>query len=264
MKNPEKHGKLPELLSTWPKGAVAVQSWLEKQGISRQLADRYCRSHWLRRIGRGAYARLNESVEWTGALYAVQKQLGLPIHGGGKTALQLQGYGHYLPVGQGEVVSLFGPPRRRLPAWFARRDWGVKVRHTATNLFQNGPEEGLTPKDMSGYSILLSAPERAILEFLDQVPREESFDEAKLLMEGLTTLRPQLVQGLLEACRSVKAKRLFLLLAELCEHSWAAKLDLKRVNLGKGKRMLAKHGHLDPKYLITVPFRRREQERTAT
>ncbi|MBI5624486.1 MAG: type IV toxin-antitoxin system AbiEi family antitoxin domain-containing protein [Elusimicrobia bacterium] len=57
----------------------------------------------------------------------------------------------------------------------------------------------------------------------------------------------------------MKAKRLFLLLAELCEHPWVAKLDLKRVNLGKGKRVLVKDGHLDPKYLITVPFQRYNQ-----
>ena len=36
------------------------------------------------------------------------------------------------------------------------------------------------------------------------------------------------------------------------------------INLGKGKRMLVKDGHLDPKYLITVPFQRRDQERTPT
>ena len=31
----------------WPKGTVAVQPWLQEQGIPRQLADRYCRSKWI-------------------------------------------------------------------------------------------------------------------------------------------------------------------------------------------------------------------------
>ena len=101
-------GKLSELLGKWPRGAVAVQTWLDGQGITRQHADGYCRHHWLRRIGRGAYARLNESVEWTGGLYAMQQQLKLPIHAGAKTALELQGYAHFLPLGKKAPVWLFG------------------------------------------------------------------------------------------------------------------------------------------------------------
>ena len=53
-----------------------------------------------------------------------------------------------------------------------------------------------------------------MLELLHLVPEKEPFDEAKLLMEGLTTLRPSVLQPLLENCNSVKAKRLFLSLAE--------------------------------------------------
>jgi hypothetical protein len=75
-----------------------------------------------------------------------------------------------------------------------------------------------------------------MMEVLYGVPLVESFDEAKLLMEGLTTLRPRLVQGLLEKCASVKVKRLFMLLAESCKHSWVRKLDLTNVDFGKGKR----------------------------
>lgn len=253
-------GKLSELLTAWPNGSVAVQSWLEGHGISRQLANSYCRSHWLRRIGRGAYARLNETAAWTGALYAIQQQLTLPIHAGGKTALELQGYAHYIPMGKGAPVYLFGPPRLKPPAWFMKSTWEVAVRYTATNLFQKNPDKGLTKKQLGEYSIRLSSPERAMLEFLDQLPQSQAFEESQQLMESLTTLRPDLVQELLETCRSVKAKRLFLLLAEICGHTWLSKVDLTKVNLGKGKRLLVKGGHFDAKYQISVPFQRPEKE----
>jgi hypothetical protein len=39
-------------------------------------------------------------------------------------------------------------------------------------------------------------------------------------MEGLNTLRPDLVQELLEKCSSVKVKRLFMHLAEQFQHPW--------------------------------------------
>ena len=91
------------------------------------------------------------------------------------------------------------------------------------------------------------------MEVLYGVPQADSYEEARLLMEGLTTLRPRVVQGLLEKCASVKVKRLFMLLAENCKHAWVAKVDTAKIDFGKGKRMLVKGGRFDPKYQITVP-----------
>lgn len=53
-----------------------------------------------------------------GGLYALQEQLGLPVHAGGKTALSMQGYAHFLSMGQGATVVLLGPPSVKLPLWF--------------------------------------------------------------------------------------------------------------------------------------------------
>jgi hypothetical protein len=51
--------------------------------------------------------------------------------------------------------------------------------------------------------------------------------------------------GLLEACRSVKVKRLFLYMAENQGLPWLAKLDLSKVHLGAGKRMIVLRGRYD-------------------
>ena len=42
---------------------------------------------------------------------------------------------------------------------------------------------------------MISTPELATMEMLYLIPNEQSFDEAMKIMEGLTTLRPQLVQN---------------------------------------------------------------------
>jgi len=73
------------------------------------------------------------------------------------------------------------------------------------------------------------------------------------VMESLLTLRPVLVQELLEACTSVKVKRLFLYMAQTANLPFVQKLDLTKTNLGKGDRTVVKEGRLDPKYRITVP-----------
>lgn len=245
--------KINQLLKIWPSGAVAVLPWLEKQGVYQQLVHEYEKTSWVRRVGRGAYARAGDKVEWTGGLYAIQEQMGLPIHAGGKTALHMQGYAHFLPMGEGTTVTLFGRPNVKLPMWFKQYRWSVKVRYSTTNLFTNDAEQGLTTKELAFYSVRVSTPERAMLEVLYGVPEEESYEEAKLLMEGLTTLRPRVVQTLLERCASVKVKRLFMVLAEGCGHAWVKKLDLSKVDFGKGKRMLVRGGRFDSKYNITVP-----------
>ncbi len=244
--------KLRELLQNWPKGTVALQPWLSRQCVSRFLAKRYHQYQWVKRIGSGAYVRPADSVDWTGGLHALQSQLGLPVHAGDKTAFQLKGYAHFIPLGTGYPVYLFGPPGTRLPRWFQRHSWDVKPRYSTTKLFDGVPQIGLSEHSLGEYSIRLSTLERAMLEHSHSV-EGESFEEAKLLMEGLTSLRPELVQQLLEACRSVKAKRLFLFLAEDCGHAWVDKLDILKLDLGKGKRSIVKGGRLDPKYQITVP-----------
>ena len=139
-----------------------------------------------------------------------------------------------------------------MPTWFVRHDWGVKLTFTAADLFRGKMETGLTERPSGDFPIRLSAPERAVLEALEDVPRLQSFEEARLLMGGMTTLRPELVQELLEACRSVKAKRLFLFLAEEADHPWVKELNASKVDLGKGKRSIVKGGRFDPKYQITV------------
>lgn len=251
--------KINQLLKKWPVSAVAVLPWLEKHGAYQQLIHEYEKTDWVRRIGRGAYARAGERVEWTGGLYALQEQLHLPVHVGGKTALSMQGYAHFLPMGKGTAAVLFGPPKVKLPLWFKQYRWGVKVRYTTTNLFIGKGVHGLTQKDIGFYSIIVSTPERAIMEVLYDVPNSESYEEAKLLMEGLTTLRPRLVQTLLEDCASVKVKRLFMVLAEGCKHAWVKKLTPSQIEFGKGKRMLVKGGRLDATYNITVPESRNGQ-----
>jgi hypothetical protein len=198
--------------------------------------------------------RVGDTIHWTGGLYAMQAQLGLPIHVGGKTALEMQGYAHYLPLGKGAVVTLFGTPGTRLPAWFQQYDWGVELRYITTRLFDDAMDAGVTQKDLGTYAVTISTPERAIMEVLYGISRDESFAEATLLMAGLTTLRPRMLQGLLEQCRSVKVKRLFMVLAEDCHHACVKKLDVSQIDFGKGKRMLVKGGRLNAKYNITVPI----------
>lgn len=247
-----KVSKLNKLLTSWPSATVTVCSWLYKKGYPYQLLDRYRLSHWINSVGNGAVVRAGDKISWEGGIYAIQEQLGLTIHPGGKTALQMHGFAHFLPLAKKMSVHLFGAPTEKLPVWFKTYDWGVTIRFRAVNLFSD-QKIALTEIETGAFSIKVSAPERGALELLSLVPQEQTFEEAKLLMEGLAMLRPKVVQTLLEQCGSIKAKRLFLFLADELNHQWLKKLDLSKVDLGKGKRVIVKGGHFNSKYLISVP-----------
>jgi hypothetical protein len=126
------------------------------------------------------------------------------------------------------------------------------VQRVSTNFL---PQDlGLREHREGQLVVRVSAPERAALEFLQHLTLDAAgYEHANLVFEGLGTLRPDLVRSLLEACASVKVKRLFLHLAEKQAHPWFKQLDVTRVSLGSGKRMIVAGGRLDPKYLITVP-----------
>lgn len=242
--------KLNHLLNSQPPGIVLLSSWMIGQGYSHDLQQRYKKSNWLKSIGMGAYIRSNDRVGYEGAIYALQEQSGFTIHPGGRTALSILGKAHYLELSAGRVV-LFGSRGEKLPAWFKNYDWGVKADYHETSFLP--PDLGLTKVELSNFSIKVSGAARAIMECLHLAPQKQELMECYELMEGLNSLAPKQVQTLLENCQSVKVKRLFLYMAEKTDHHWFKDLDLKTVDLGKGKRSVVKSGVFIDKYGITVP-----------
>lgn len=246
----ENGSKLNRLIADWPVGAIYVTSWLKNAGISNQLLNRYKKSNWLSAIAPGALKRFQDEVTYQGGVFAMQKQLNSSIHIGAKNALELQGKAHYLQLGNA-TATLFGGSEEKLPGWFNKADWKVMTNYYSTSFLP--PALGLVDFELKTFSVKISSPARAIMECLYLTPKKQDLMECYELLEGLTNLRPQQVQMLLEACTSVKVKRLFLFLAEKARHSWFEYLDISKVDLGKGKRSIVPNGVLISKYQITVP-----------
>ncbi len=243
--------KINQRLLDAPTGAVLTLAWLKARGISSKLANYYATSGWLHRVGDGAFTLKSGTPDWLGAVFGLQHKP-TPLHPGGQTALELVGLAHFLPLGDQAPIYLFDRSGERLPEWFKRLPWAGRVQHVRTNFLP--PDLGLREHQAGSFSVRVSDPERAILEFLLHLTTDQAgYEHASLLFESLGTLRPSLIQALLEKCSSVKVKRLFLHLAEKHGHPWLLKLEVAKVSLGSGKRVLFPGGRLDPKYLITVP-----------
>ena len=242
--------KINSLLLTHPLGSVLTSSWLVEHGYSLELQKRYKKSQWFESIGWGAVIRYEDEVDYVGGVYALQSQLGLSVHPAAKTALSLQGKAHYLELST-KKVQLFGNQKELLPLWFRKYDWDLAIEYKKTAFLP--PDIGLVDILHKSFTVRVSSPARAIMECLYLVPKSQPLIEVFELMEGLNNLRPDLVQRLLEACRSVKVKRLFLYLADKAGHEWLSYINLDKVDLGSGKRSIVSDGVYISKYQITVP-----------
>lgn len=249
--------KLNRLQQALPEGLLADAGWFEANGYSSALRSHYVSAGWLDSPARRVYRRSRSPLTWQQVVTSLQTVLDLPLTVGGRTALEQQGYAHYLLAGMQEV-HLYGP--KRAPTWLGDLPLDLKFQwHNSLRLFPDDadapPEPSPAMHSAAGMHLPIrySSKERAVLELLDELPERESFHQVDALMEGLSDLSPRRLQTLLEACANVKVKRLFLFFADRHQHAWRSRLDMSRFDLGSGKRVLVKGGKLDSTYHITVP-----------
>ncbi|PWW03797.1 transcriptional regulator with AbiEi antitoxin domain of type IV toxin-antitoxin system [Hoeflea marina] len=270
--------RLNRLEQDLPEGLLVDGAWLEKRGYASNLRTYYAKNGWLSQPTRGVYGRIRGPLKWQQVIISLQTILEYsPLIVGGRTALELQGLTHYLSQDIREV-HLYGP--KAPPTWVHKLPLDQRfVYHNDRRLFHNNPvhygisslawdvksNRGRDLTRLQGgdvtsmawgqwdWPLTLSTPERAVLELLDELPSRESFHHADKIMEGLSTLSPRRMQKLLADCASVKVKRLFFFFADRQGHAWLKRLDRSAIDLGSGKRMLAKGGRYDPVYQITVP-----------
>ncbi len=278
----QKQSKLNFLLNTVPPGFLVDGRFLRAHGFKSKSVGDYLLRGWLERVGWGVYrrpmpAQVTEAVPTvisagasgdsslvpgTVAVASMQRIMGYDFHVGGFSALALLGHLHHLPLGRGAhgpTLHLYGD----VPSWAGRVPLDVQPLVHTRALFAGDSTLGIVDGDRNQlvdspdlsvwhYSLRVSTSERAILEAIDELPNRTTFDAVSQVFEGLTTLRPTLLSQLLQACRSVKVKRLFMVFADHHRHAWREHLDVSRVNLGAGSRALVKGGKLHPVYQIAV------------
>lgn len=274
----EQKGDSANRRGVFPPGLLLSASWLQEQGYPSNLLAYYVSAGKLESAARGVYRTPGTPLKWQSVVATLQLNEGSWSHVGGRTAIVQRGLGHYARTREAETIQLFGP--ETLPSWVnklglperfeQRRDAAFKdlrvCRDEKGTLHQFGKNEGPISSEKLpdlglvevkwgtfDWPLIFSTEERAILELLQNVPERESIHEAYVLLQGLVNLRPRRVSALLRACQNIKAKRLFLALAERAGHAWFRHLDLDGVELGSGKRSLFPGGKLDPKYHITLP-----------
>jgi hypothetical protein len=246
-----------------PEGVFVPRSWLLGQGVSQHAIDNLLKSKQLELISRGVYKRPYAKLTWQGVVLSLQKMYDFEVVVGGYTAIEMQGYSHYLSLNKERQIHLFS--KKPLPDWIEGLIEGVnfimhlqselKSRKHLKNEFSSVLRDNIIsfPWREEMPQLKISNPERAILEVLVDVPDKISFEHAEQILQGMTSLSPNKLNELLLVCDNIRVRRLFLWMAERQNHQWFKKLNLEDIFLGSGNRVLVKGGVLNKKYKITVP-----------
>ena len=212
-----RHNTLRRLQTEIPRGAPIESAQLATLGISAALAHHYLKSGWLRRLGRGVFQFPNDELRTGACLKNLERQI-QGFHVGGKTALAWRGVRHNIAAR--EPLWLSGRQTVRLPEWFTDR---VSARYTTRTPFDSDlPDEaGLEPLPDQPEGVRVSVPERALLELLNEVGVHQGMEEAQNIVEGLRSLRPEVLALHLKHCQRVKAARLCVRWSEQLGLPWA-------------------------------------------
>ena len=185
----QRNRKLNRLQHILPDGLLADAAWLEERGYSSALRSKYVANGWLIRPARGVFARPSGPQRWEQVVISLQSILNRPATVGGRTALALHGFGHYLALGGDEIVELY--TEASLPGWLTKIELDSIIRSrrsarlfpmgTATEAIETLPDPtaagtldvniaipgGLMamPWGPHSWPLLMSSPERAALEF---------------------------------------------------------------------------------------------------
>ena len=253
-----------EVFRLVPEGALVTRTWLQSRDLSGHAIDNLIKSKQLTSVKKGVYKREGSSVAWGDIVYFLQRSQATDLTIGGITALELQKLSHYLSFSEKRIVHLYG--QDPLPSWIKGVEGDATFQKSNVSDLLGQAVDPVLVQQLNQFTktfdwkethngLRISTPERAILEVLNEIPAKISFEHAEQLMQGLNTLSPRGLQQLLELCNNFKVRRLFFWYAERQNHPWLAKIDSSRINLGSGNRVIAKGGHLNKKYNITVPDR---------
>lgn len=240
--------KINQLLTNGRYQGLYFSEWLKKQGYSNQLLKKYRESGWLVSLARGVMYRKGERLSAIAALASFNIQMKKQFRIASHSALELSGFNHYVPMGKPTMMVCY--PKQVSPKWFNLDLFDYNFQLFQTEAFSQPEVQTMNVRENE---VLVSSPEQAFLECIYLVPQQYNYMDLYYIMEQLTTLRPNVVQRLLETTTNFRVKRMFLFMAEKANHYWFDMLDTSRIELGTSKLQLVENGVYNTKYRITIP-----------
>jgi len=202
-------------------------------GISPQQTTNLVNRSWLQRLAKGAYLLRGDEPTREGLIaYLSRRAPGL--HVGGATALEWYRRRHEPPFRS--QISLWGERPLSLATWI---DISMACSYQTTAIFDDGlaRQEGLAPFPDANPHVLVSSPERALLELASDVGKQGlTLDDACRFTERLVDLRRARLDALLSHCMRVKVIKVVRELGARGNHPWLDCVQAHIDRLGPAKR----------------------------
>jgi hypothetical protein len=223
------------LLASLPRGEPLSTRYFAQKGLTPTHAAYLADHEWLVRLGRGAYMLPGDQLTRDGCLGFLFSNVER-LHVGAKTALAWRGVQHNLEFR--ETIELWGDQSIRLPTWLTDR---FPCRYQITQIFDDSlPKEfGVNSLPSGDPRVLVSGPERALLELLSDTGKTISLEEVRNLVESARNLRLPIFEELLTHLKRIKVARLAALLSAELDLPWAAAAKQSSERLGGGARWVA-------------------------
>lgn len=241
--------KINQLVAESVPGGLLFSSWLHRMGFSPQLVRRYRESGWLETLVRGVMYRRADKLSAMAAVSCYAHQTGNHARIAAHSALDLQGFSHYVPMGR-KPRLMVAFDSGNVEKWVRSDKYDMVIEPFNTSVFNNPSTISV---DKEKYSLTLSSPEQAFLECLYLVPFFYNYIDLYYIMEQMTSLDPEKVQNALENTKSQRIKRMFLYMAEKAGHYWFEMLQPEKFDFSSSKLQLVENGVYISKYRITVP-----------
>jgi hypothetical protein len=227
---------LQRLMEEAPRGQPLDAEMLRDMGISPQQASYMVSSGWMVRLSRGAYLLTGDSPSRDGIIAHLSRRVP-GLHVGGKTALDWHSVRNNVQTR--ERVVLWGNSPYEMASWI---EASMLYTYQTTQLFGDGLAEGagLEPVRDGNHGVLVSVPERALLELASDIGKRGqkglSLEEAVKFIPSLPPLRPKVLDSLLSDCTRVKVVKLVRDLTAASGTLSASDLQKHVDRLGAGKR----------------------------
>ena len=241
--------KINRVLLEWKSGDIHGLKWIMARGLGRRHVYHYAEKGVFQKLGPGVFRKANDEIPWPAVIKYLQVEECWPLHISGRSALELHGHGHYVPMGKIKIF-LLSYDKAILPKWIANLSFDYEFIFKKSSLLDK--EGFLVEKNIEGFPVKIASRELAALELIEAFDLTHGLEDVGNYLESLGSLRASYVQNLLENCNSVKIKRVFLYLVEKLELPFFQKLKLSKISLGSGKRVIVQNGEFNKKYQITV------------
>jgi hypothetical protein len=164
--------------------------------LDAQQVGKLVQEGWLRRLSEDAYLLRGDQPSVDGTI-AYLRAFIPNLHVGGRTALEWHRMTHHLRFG--DRTNLWGRGYCNIPSWAVDR---LSCSYHSHALFGTGMDEGygLKPLAWRHPQVLVSVPERAILEYVSISLELVLIEDVRDLIGSLRNIRLNVLQELVDNC----------------------------------------------------------------